>query len=189
MSRQCLYCASELPKGTASNFCSKECWTEYKKLKSMNVDADKQATVLLKRTDLNSVTEDEQVQENKPAEDPGLQESAPEQSGGSIASLRRRLDQLERDLRDHVSDFENMQEEMDRVRFAGKEEKAEISDDVADKISHMEQNLHKVDELLRNIGKFEDRLISLEKRLKTIEHRESMEKTVEKKGFFARLFG
>lgn len=57
MSRHCLYCAKELPKGSTNNFCSKECWTEYKKLKAMDVGTDKQATVLLKRSELAEASE------------------------------------------------------------------------------------------------------------------------------------
>ncbi|MCD4653288.1 hypothetical protein K8T06_05080, partial [bacterium] len=57
MSRHCLYCAKELPKSSTNNFCSKDCWNEYKKLKAMDVGTDKQATVLLKRSELAGVSE------------------------------------------------------------------------------------------------------------------------------------
>ncbi|MBN1295664.1 hypothetical protein JXA80_02720 [bacterium] len=63
MSRHCLYCAKELPKNSTNNFCSKECWTEYKRLKAMDVGTDKQATVLLKRSELAEASEHEGMDE------------------------------------------------------------------------------------------------------------------------------
>ena len=185
MSRQCLYCAKELPKGTASNFCSKECWNEYKKLKSLNVDADKQATVLLKRSEMNSNLEDEQAKEIKESEPPTPPETAQEPASGSIAAMRQKIDKLEIALRSHLSDYENIQTYLDNISKS----ESEIPSDFTEKISQIEQNMMKVDELIRNVSKFEDRLITLEKRVKTFEHRESMASNVEKKGFFARLFG
>lgn len=84
MSRHCLYCAKELPKSSTNNFCSKECWTEYKKLKAMDVGTDKQATVLLKRSELAEANELNKAPEqsadllgSSPSSDPNI-ESTPE---------------------------------------------------------------------------------------------------------------
>ncbi|MBN1878757.1 hypothetical protein JW823_01485 [bacterium] len=203
MSRHCLYCAKELPKGATNNFCSKDCWTEYKKLKAMDVGTDKQATVLLKRSELaDSEFADEYLSSSASAE------AATEES--TVADSQRSTHEAEV-FEDAVPDaprtgstkkspteitsisdrLTNLEVLLNEKLGQNKENAQGILDDIARKIddltirqSKLEIDLEKVDTFLRSVDKFEDRIRRLERSLQSMSSNENMTK----KGFFARLF-
>ena len=205
MSRRCLYCGKDLSKESTSNFCSKDCWTEYKKVKSMNVDADKQATVLLKRNEIAGVTDQATPQANpyrissEPVGDKQM-ESTPDiaqhdpassqlEPGTLSGTLSNRIDQLEHTLSDHVEDFRELVERIQSRSGATTDSPTAQDDSKAanHKLVELEHELEKVNNYIRTLDKFNSRLISLEKRIKGLEIRQSG--PVRKKGFFGRLFG
>ncbi len=201
MSRQCLYCAKELPKSSASNFCSKECWTEYKKLKALNVGADRQATVMLKRSELQeqeqnkpptpmrnepgpSATKTKPVTKSEPAPETQpevLDESVQEQEvlpAGKAVVDDALLERIER-----------MEEIINAIPPDGSEDTAGISgeqlDQLESRIKVLENSLDEVIARLDNAEAMDNRISFLEKRVKSLS---SLEETVNSRGFFARLF-
>jgi hypothetical protein len=208
MSRHCLYCAKELPKTATNNFCSKDCWTEYKKLKAMDIGTDKQATVLLKRSELN----DSEASGDQPGSEPGFQSYAPSSDpfGESHRNLSSGPDVFE-DASGHSSEAAVHAEPMadqgskevmsisDRLAAleqilsgkTGAEHVGELPevllkklDELAIRQNKLEVDLEKVDIFLRSADKFEDRIRRLERRIQSDLHPEP----VRKRGFFARLF-
>jgi hypothetical protein len=204
MSRHCLYCAKELPKAATNNFCSKNCWTEYKKLKAMDVGTDKQATVLIKRSELQGVqsgvqekssdsfekTEDSQHDPYNSLSDAGVfvdatknTDSEPSgydpQSGmqGESDTISSRLGHLESLVRSRLDQASGP--DSHRV-----EEICRLVDDMALRLNKLEIDMEKVDMFLRSVDKFEDRLRRAERQLQSSETA-----TISgKKGFFAKLF-
>ncbi len=171
MTRQCLYCAKEIPKNSSSNFCSKECWTEYKKLKSMNIDADKQATVMLKQSEISNM---EPKYETAPPVPKSRRRSPQSESG--FLNLQKRVEELESIVNAIQSS-------------AGKTSDRDSGDEIRDIISRLtkiEDKLSGIDHVIRTSGKLESRLKAVESRL---EGTTSTGEHVTKKGFFARLFG
>lgn len=196
MSRQCLYCAKELPKSSASNFCSKECWTEYKKLKALNVGADRQATVMLKRSDL---PEPEQAEPRLPTPmrtepvrtspdpiptrprrpvTPNIPDVVPDSPGAYVADegLLERIQKME----DAFIDF---QEYTLAEQSAGNS--SEKIEQLESRISVLEGKLTEFLRRLENTEAMDNRLNFLEKRVKSLS---ALEDTVNSRGFFARLF-
>jgi len=178
MTRQCLYCGKELPKTTASNFCSKECWTEYKKVKAMNVDADKQATVLLKKVDIPPQTE------SQPEEIPleTAQEPFVETS-----ELMERMNTYEALIQDRLSDMdETIRSLASNMADTAAVEPGHIesSEEVINRLSILEEKLENAEPATLPDEQIEERISALEKRIRQISSSEPRRK----KGFFARLF-
>jgi hypothetical protein len=179
MTRQCLYCGKELPKTTASNFCSKECWTEYKKLKAMNVDADKQATVLLKKVDMPLKAESSQneIDTHEPTEEPMKETDLMDRMDAFESLIQERLNDLD-------DSFRSLAANMSSGTSSEQSEHGSLSDDVLARLAKLEEELERIQPGSPPDTKLEERISALEKRIRqlnTSEHRE-------KKGFFARLF-
>ncbi len=204
MSRHCLYCAKELPKGATNNFCSKECWTEYKKLKAMDVGTDKQATVLLKRSELAegefkeefAGTEEYQdtadqaaVGRSDRSEADVFEDAVPAEpvSAGRGSSARKTPTEIT-SISERLSNLEVLlNEKLGQDKGDAQGLLNEIARKVEDALvrqNKLEVDMEKVDAFLRSVDKFEDRLRRIERQVQSIG---SIENTV-KKSFFARLF-
>ncbi len=170
MTRQCLYCTKELPKNSASNFCSKECWTEYKKLKAMNVDSDKQATVMLKRSDIPSPSV-EAPRNNTP---PSASESSPD--------MLQRLEALEKLFQEKAFESESRAEPTPQATPIVD---PSMIDDFNSRLQKLETELHAMEDQIRFLNKLTDRINALETKTRS----QTPEPPARKKGFFARLFG
>jgi hypothetical protein len=178
MTRQCLYCAKEIVKSSTSNFCSKECWTEYKKLKAMSIDADKQATVMLKRTDMPN--SEPRYEERPPQQLPRSQETPPP---GSF-DVHKRMELFEKSVNDKLIDMTNSIKNIE-PKHSSSNLDSEESQDILSRIAKLETELEGIDQIVKAASKLEDRILAMEKRLRQINVAESNEK----RGFFARLFG
>ena len=179
MTRQCLYCAKELPKGSASNFCSKECWTEYKKLKAMNVGADKQATVLLKRSEIQGNKQpitSQSVAQSQPTSAPESEEN----------NLNLRIEALERSINDKfIKLSDSVKSQIQELGNAGDSGKPHASDDLVKRLTLLEQRFNEIEQTFRSFTKLEDRIHLLEKKIR----QGGTSQNIKKQGFFARLFG
>ncbi|HPQ40068.1 MAG TPA: hypothetical protein PLV45_06805 [bacterium] len=213
MSRHCLYCAKELPKGSTNNFCSKECWTEYKKLKAMDVGTDKQATVLLKRSELAEASEQDGTEgfaesfaaadsypvsadgdepEAPPARSDGIFEDvassarSPFEAAGAVP---RKASTESTSISERLTNLEILLNE--KLGQAGGDAKGLLTeitrrlDEMNTRQSKLEMDMEKADTFLRTVDKFEDRLRRLEREIQSVK---SSTDTVRPKGFFARLF-
>jgi len=186
MSRQCLYCSNELPKTTASNFCSKECWTEYKKLKAFNIDSDKQATVLLKKSDIAAADSlaDESAESPADSQQPAASDSDTIQPK-EFTDFEQKLSSLEQTFNDkfiELTDSINM-----KIQPLQESKQTSESTDISDinnRIIKLENDRERIEQLYRSTSKFEDRLITIEKKIREFKSASK----VKKKGFFARLF-
>lgn len=208
MSRHCLYCAKELPKTATNNFCSKDCWTEYKKLKAMDIGTDKQATVLLKRSELN----DSEGSGDQSAPDPGFQAYA--MSSDPFNESRQDLSTGMDVFEDASSHSSSVAVHAEPLTEHGAKEALSISerlsvlektlagrtgaenigelpeillkklDELSMRQNKLEVDLEKVDIFLRSADKFEDRIRRLERRVQS----DVQTEPVRKRGFFARLF-
>ncbi|GEM_PF-4221026 len=170
MTRQCLYCTKELPKNSASNFCSKECWTEYKKLKAMNVDSDKQATVMLKRSDIPSPS----------PETP--KNNAPLLSNETAPDMLQRLEALEKMIQEKTFESESREELSGQASLVID---PSMIEDFNTRLQKVETELHALEDQIRFLNKLTDRINALETKIRT----QTPETPAKKKGFFARLFG
>ncbi|MBN1354812.1 hypothetical protein JXA40_00925 [bacterium] len=170
MTRQCLYCEKELPKNTASNFCSKECWNEYKKLKAMNIDVDKQATVLLKKSEI-PIFSDNKQEPDEP--DP-------------IGDLTGRIDALERSLNDRLIELNDLLNTRihSEQKIQPRDGVFEAGGDLRKRLEKMEENLTEFDQTVQSVLKMEERLAAVEKKIRQIQNPEPNKR----RGFFARLF-
>jgi hypothetical protein len=193
MTRQCLYCAKEIPRSSASNFCSKECWTEYKKLKAMNVGADKQATVLLKKSEISDSGDTTPTQ---PSIQPAAAALQPEQLK-ELETLKEKIESLESMLKEKYQELADTVSAMDTAEIPENATPVDTSafdtkiDDLISRVNKLEIDFEKLEHLAKAAGKFEDRLAALEQSQK-----EEADKPVskdppppQKKGFFAKLFG
>lgn len=200
MSRHCLYCAKELPKGATNNFCSKDCWTEYKKLKAMDVGTDKQATVLLKRSELTESELGEEYIENAPGEESqpdGTRKSEADVFDDAVSAARQETAHGTA-ARKPPTEITSISERLTNLEVLlnerlgqGKADAQGLLDDIARKIDDLtvrqhklEVEMEKVDTFLRSVDKFEDRIRKIERQVQTT----SSGVTAPKKGFFARLF-
>lgn len=207
MSRRCLYCAKELPKTATNNFCSKECWTEYKKLKALDIGTDRQATVLLKRSELA----EKEIQTVETGSDGDFQlnshsleavvEESPEQHFSQSIFEDATIPASEQDIPNQQLDAVSSKKiETLTMRLAALENllsgKSAIGDvdpseplikqidNLAIRLNKLEVDLDKVDAFLRSAGKYEDRIKRLERRLED----DPLQELTKKRGFFARLF-
>lgn len=171
MTRQCLYCTKELPKNSASNFCSKECWTEYKKLKAMNVDSDKQATVLLKRSDM-------------PASVPDAPKNNVSAAITDTAELSSRIEVIEKMLNEKIFEIEH-RAETEVPQPSQLVDNSSVIDELSSRILKIESDVHVLEDQAKAIAKISERLSSLETKIRIL----PTETPQKKKGFFARLFG
>jgi hypothetical protein len=205
MTRQCLYCAKEITKSSASNFCSKECWTEYKKLKAFNVGADKQATVMLKKSELNLPSDQVAIinpqSDSAPTPTPSSQPNPTPQRSASIShtppptgrveiksisteipNLIIRVDNLEKLVKDKLTELAH--KEIQAEPAVALTSNIDFTD-LVNRVTKLELTTDRIDELIRILAKLEDRTVNLEKKLRD----KGAEKEAAKKGFFARIFG
>ncbi len=187
MTRQCLYCAKELAKTSTSNFCSKDCWTEYKKLKSMNVASAVQATVMLKKNEFAGGASDS----GSDVIDSQISSSARDMA---FSELSQRIEAAEHMLVEKFQDLTSLIESLKFEEVSPYPEEqsslaitAEKAEEFQNRIARLEGDLEKMEILTRGLDKLEDRFRMIEKRLKGIET--SQPSTEKKKGFFAKLFG
>lgn len=203
MSRRCLYCAKELPKTATNNFCSKECWTEYKKLKALDIGTDRQATVLLKRSDVvesidAGLEPDFQLSDR-------LQDTVGELSadhhfdqaaldGPGLSSTTKSASDRQPDsasskkieaLSTRLATLENLLTGKSSARnIDASEPLVKQIENLAIRLNKLEVDLEKVDIFLRSADKYEDRIRRIERRLEE----DPLLEPAKKQGFFARLF-
>ncbi|MGB3975984.1 MAG: hypothetical protein WBM02_10965 [bacterium] len=203
MSRRCLYCAKELPKTATNNFCSKECWTEYKKLKALDIGTDRQATVLLKRSDVvesidAGLEPDFQLSDR-------LQDTVGELSadhhfdqaaldGAGLSSTTKSAPDRQQDsvsskkieaLSTRLATLENLLTGKSSARnIDASEPLVKQIENLAIRLNKLEVDLEKVDIFLRSADKYEDRIRRIERRLEE----DPLLEPAKKQGFFARLF-
>ena len=176
MTRQCLYCNKEITKDSSSNFCSKECWTEYKKLKAFNVGADKQATVLLKRPDIQQMTHgNSQATEG---------EATPAMAKQEL-DFDKKLEALERTLNDKIIEIKDtLRAHIDNPPSVNSPVDDATVQTLIKTVASIEQKVTELEGNMRNLAKSEKRMVGLEKKLKLV----GSDEIAQKKGFFARLF-
>ncbi len=205
MSRHCLYCAKELPKDVTNNFCSKNCWTEYKKLKALDVGTDKQATVLLKRSEIQDaqIGATEQKQDSVSEYDSTFKPPSPDsysdadvfvdatdnnQSSASAAVSEPKIPETSDSISSRLTYLENLfNQQLEKSPGTNKaqvDEVRRLMDDMALRLNKLEIDLEKVDVFLRSVDKFEDRLRRIERQ----NQQSGQANRIKNKGFFARLF-